>query len=203
MFQATQAPRMDDSISNAVSVSELCSKDTLLDPLSKSLFTLQVILTARFPPLTMPLVSDHWALWCLFPSIVVSLALNAAPDGLNLLTPVRPLGRPSFSNISSTIFNSTSLGDDGPGVHCDDALYGNPPVASCREAVNLLPRDARAIISPAVSIGPRGEGTHWDISLPHRVISCTHLFSLRSTRPEPNKQPASTDSHDSRWEMHH
>lgn len=119
----------------------------------------------------MPLVSDYLALWCLFPSIVVSLALNAAQDGTNLLTPVRPSVPLSISNMSTTITNSTSLGDDGPSIHCDDALYGHPPVASCRDTVNYLRHDAGSLLSPAQSFGPRGEGIHWDVPLPFRVIS--------------------------------
>lgn len=147
--------------------------------LSKPLFTLQIILISYLSPSTMPLVSDYLALWCLFPSIVVSLALNAAQDGTNLLTPVRPSVPLSISNMSTTITNSTSLGDDGPSIHCDDALYGHPPVASCRDTVNYLRHDAGSLLSPAQSFGPRGEGIHWDVPLPFRVISCTHFISLR------------------------
>ncbi|CAD6588144.1 MAG: hypothetical protein ASARMPRED_003407 [Alectoria sarmentosa] len=102
----------------------------------------------------------------------------AAQDGLDLPTPLarRPSVFPfatTNGNTSTSVSNNnlTSLGA-GPSIHCDDAAYGNPPVASCRDAVNQLPRDPYALIGPALSFGPRGRpGAQWDVSLPVRHIS--------------------------------
>ncbi|CAF9924093.1 MAG: hypothetical protein ALECFALPRED_002678 [Alectoria fallacina] len=118
----------------------------------------------------MPSASKRLFPWCLLPSIVATLALNAAQDGLDLLTPARPSVFPFPTNTSSSASNLTSLGA-GPHIHCDDAEYGNPPVASCRDAVDQLPRDPYALIGPALSFGPRGPGAHWAVSLPARHIS--------------------------------
>ena len=148
----------------------------------------------------MPSASKRLFPWCLLPSIVATLALNAAQDGLDLLTPARPSVFPFPTNTSSSASNLTSLGA-GPHIHCDDAEYGNPPVASCRDAVDQLPRDPYALIGPALSFGPRGPGAHWAVSLPARHISCG--FSLSSSATIEFWCTLFVLTHCSGWEMHH
>ena len=80
-------------------------------------------------------MSNHLALCCLSPSIVLSLGLNATQDLALRLRLVQLPMVASISDTPSAIVNSTILGDE-PWFECDKALYGIPPVSSCRDAVN-------------------------------------------------------------------
>ena len=97
---------------------------------------------------------------CLLPSYAVSLALSAASNPDGSLTLVQPSGLHG---------NTTTL--TGGNIDCDQRRFGNPPSASCLEAMALLPRDASSLFRRIKrSYGPRTQGT-WDVNLPSRIIS--------------------------------
>ena len=103
----------------------------------------------------------------LLPSYAVSLALNAAsnPDGSLTLTQPSSLGP-----------NTTTLTEGK--IDCDQNRFGNPPSASCKDAMALLPRNARSLFRHIKrSYGPRTQGT-WDVNLPSRLISCKGVIQV-------------------------
>lgn len=56
-------------------------------------------------------------------------------------------------------------------IDCDETQFGNPPSASCKDAMTLLPQDPYSLILRIKrSYGPRTQGT-WDVNLPSRLIS--------------------------------
>lgn len=115
--------------------------------------------------------SHQLALFFQLPTLVVSLALNAPQN------PNRPTALTNPSSLAPT-WNTTLLRSnvsalrDVISVDCDESRLGNPPSASCEEAVAQLPHDTRSILTdPNRSYGPRGKGT-WDVNLPKRYIGC-------------------------------
>ena len=107
---------------------------------------------------------------------VISLALNNpdAPITLTETTSLVPyLNASAVDNSTITGLNpipSTFL--TIPKIECDDDRFGEPPVASCKNAIAEIPQDPATVIrDPNRSYGPRGEGT-WDVNLPKRYISC-------------------------------
>ena len=98
-------------------------------------------------------MSHHLALCCLSPSNVLSLGLNATQDLAFLLRLVQLPMVAFISDTRSAIVNSTILSDE-PWFERDKALYGIPPVSSCRDAVNQLFRDPRTLYKPAITFGP-------------------------------------------------
>ena len=142
----------------------------------------------NFEPTLRPIMSSfpsYMALCAsLLPLFVTSLALHPPPGSygsLTLTTPSSSSLLPSL-NTSVTTVNSTfkqvlllnqntaSLQTDIK-IDCDERHFGNPPVASCQDAIAQLPRDPEMFIRhPVSTYGPRGQGA-WDVTLPKRYIS--------------------------------
>ena len=105
-------------------------------------------------------------LGCLFPPLVVSLALAPQdPDGSLTLT----------NGLSLTPFSNGSHQNARPVVDCDPDLYGVVEIDSCKDAFDQIPNDYATLTNKRVlSYGPRDHGT-WDTILPKRYISCEPL----------------------------
>ena len=126
------------------------------------------------------LLSHYLTLCSLLPTIVISLALNIPPnpDGSITLTNPSSLVNASAATDNSTIKDVVLLNPDTSAiltnakVDCDERRFGNPPAASCSNAVAQIPQGTRIVImNPTWSYGPREAGT-WDVNLPKRYISC-------------------------------
>ena len=136
----------------------------------------------------------------LLASPVLSLAPNAPQDGTNLVSTVQPPVIPFNSSIRISNSSSTDLGD-GPWIQCVGKLYGTPPIASCRDAVNQLKLYPWAFLQGLKSFGPRTSGRMWDFPMPIRHISCRVSFFLTpSDRAKISIFPL-TDIHFSGWVM--
>ena len=121
--------------------------------------------------LTMSLSIYYLTIICCLPSYAVSLALNAASNSDGSLTLTQP------SRLDS---NATTLTEGK--IDCDQTRFGNPPSASCNDAITLLPRDTHSLFRHIKrSYGPRTQGT-WDVNLPSRLISCKSHSSLAALR---------------------
>ena len=117
---------------------------------------------------TMPPSTYYLTIICyLLPSYTVSLALNAASNPDSSLTLTQP------SRLKP---NTTTLTEGK--IDCDQTRFGNPPSASCRDAMTLLPQDVRSLFRHIKrSYGPRTQGT-WDVNLPSRLISCKSIIEV-------------------------
>ena len=121
----------------------------------------------RANPLTMSPSTYYLIICCLLPPYAVSLALNTAPNPDASLT----LAQPSILDLNATTLTEGK-------IDCDQGRFGNPPSASCRDAMALLPRDARSLFRRIKrSYGPRTQGT-WDVNLPSRLISCKSIIEI-------------------------
>ena len=114
-----------------------------------------------------------------FQIFVLSLALNNAQNSGSLYqtSPTQNLTLPQLLLLNQNI---TTILREGK-VHCDDALYGNPPVDSCKDAVGQIPQDLIVILqNKKRSYGPRhveGVGP-FDVQLPKRYISCEFFLAV-------------------------
>lgn len=125
----------------------------------------------------------YLALLCaLLPLFDTSLArLSARQSQAGSPQLAKPASLLPASNASAQADRSTTKGvlllntdavTTGAKVECDDRIFGNPPAASCRDAVNQM-QVAASVLSkdPTYTYGPRGRGV-WDVNLPKRYISC-------------------------------
>lgn len=131
------------------------------------------------------------ALLCaLLPSFATSLVLSARQNQAGSRHLAKPASLLPALNASAQADRSTTTKDVlllnidavlyGGKVECDDYIFGNPPAASCQDAVNRL-HVPPSVISrdPTYSYGPRGRGV-WDVNLPKRYISCkSYLISSK------------------------
>lgn len=129
----------------------------------------------------------YLTIYYLIPSFVASLTLNAPQDSDGSIALTKPSSLLPSLNESTATGNSTIkdillLNPSAtriltlPTIDCDDLRFGNPPAASCENAVAQIPQDPATIIrDPDRSYGPRGQGA-WDVNLPKRYISCKHLL---------------------------
>lgn len=140
----------------------------------------------RSYPLIMSLVSlfHYLAICSLNPGFARSLVVPSPDNPQGSTSLIQPsLLIPSW-NVSAMTDNSTATKDLLlPGLNestslklakivCDDLRFGNPPAASCENAILQIPQDPGTIaLDPKRSYGPRGEG-NWDVNLPKRYISC-------------------------------
>ena len=151
----------------------------------------------------------YLAISSLLPPFAMSLTLNP-PQNANasttltnpssLLPSLKVLGITGNSNIKESLLlrpnTSTTLAM--AKIECDDRRFGNPRVASCKNAVAQIPQDPVTIIrNPKRSYGPRGEGT-WDVNLPKRYISCKTPSDAKTTVALPQVWLIS----DSGWAMY-
>ena len=141
----------------------------------------------------------------LLPTLVASLALNAPPNTDGSLTLTEPSSL--FQLLNASAATNSTLIEDGVllnpeiatelrtlKVDCDESRFGNPPVASCRDALQQIPHDPAILArDPTFSYGPRGEGA-WDVNLPKRYISSKRLLLSR---------PILRLMLDSGWAMYH
>ena len=151
------------------------------------------------------LFSCSLALYGLLPTLVASLALNAPPNTDGSLTLTEPSSM--FQNLNASTGTNSTLIEDGIllnpkiatelrslKVDCDESRFGNPPVASCKDALIQIPHDPATLAKdPTYSYGPRGEGA-WDVNLPKRYISSERLLLSR---------PFLRLMLDSGWAMHY
>lgn len=122
-------------------------------------------------------LSSYLAIYYLLLTFVISLALHPPqiPDGSITLT------KPSL--LSESLNASAGLENSNTApiltlakIDCDDRRFGNPPAASCKDALAQIPQDPATIITdPERSYGPRGKGS-WDVNLPKRYVGCKHLL---------------------------
>ena len=120
-------------------------------------------------------LSHYEVLFCLLPTLVMSLALAPQnPDGSLTLT--NPSAPPSSLNISNPKA-VTKL--TGQAVDCNENLYGRVNRDSCKDAFDQIPHDVPTLFDQRVlSFGSRDQG-NWDIILPKRYISCEPLSMHR------------------------
>ena len=133
--------------------------------------------------ITMSLFNFSLKICCFLPAFALSLALSvpSKPDGLLALTQPSRLTVPVNTSVlaeSSTIGDILRLPLNAPtiraggNVDCDWYRFGNPPAASCKDAVDQIPQDPATMSrNPNLSYGPRGP-LSWDVNLPSRYISC-------------------------------
>ena len=133
---------------------------------------------------------------CLLPTLVNSLTLNV-PQGFTpaggliqlngsssdvILPPAvllsQPLNTTPAGNATLDVIKLNTSTVNGPEIHCDDTVYGQPPVDSCADAFAQVPL---LFPSPTWSFGPRGEG-NFDIGLPYRWIGCNFLPSHQAQK---------------------
>lgn len=136
----------------------------------------------------MTLLSYHLATCSLLHTIAISLALNTPQNPGSILVSTKPSSPLASVNTSAASENSTAKDVlllnpttlTAVEIECDDEKFGNPPAASCRDAMAQIPQDAATILeNPLRSYGPRGQGT-WDVNLPKRYISCERPLMLSS-----------------------
>ena len=137
----------------------------------------------------MSLLLRYLALLCaLLLSFAISLvSLGARQSQAGSLQLAKPASLLPASNASAQADRSPSrdvllLNTDavthGAKVVCDDHLFGNPPAASCQDAVNQMYVDPSVLDKdPTYTYGPRGLGV-WDVNLPKRYISCEPFLDL-------------------------
>lgn len=124
-------------------------------------------------------VSSYLAICSLLPGLVKSLVIPSPQNFDGSITLAQPSLLVPSSNASAEdlLLQNTNKSTNLKiaKIECDESRFGNPPVASCQNAVAQLPQDARTIIiNPNQSYGPRGQG-NWDVVLPKRYISCKCL----------------------------
>lgn len=137
--------------------------------------------------LTMSSLYYYLTFYYLLPSFAASLALNIPQSSNHPTTLTKPSLLLPSSNTSaaadnSTIKdvlllnpNSTTILTTGK-IECDERRFGNPPAASCLDAIGQMPQDPATVIrNPDRSYGPRSHGT-WDVGLPKRYISCERFL---------------------------
>lgn len=110
------------------------------------------------------------ALSGLFPVLVLSAVPQAADDH-SISLPLNSSGtgqNPNLSNLSQ----ATQLFDAGKIV-CEPTRFGNPPSASCQDALDQVPHDAMTYLHNCLrSYGSRGLAIQYDVGLSKRWISC-------------------------------
>ena len=124
-------------------------------------------------------VSSYLAICSLVLGTVKSLVIPSPQnvDGSITLTQPSLLVPSSNASAEDLRLQSTNVSTSlkVAKIECDEHRFGNPPVASCQDAIEQLPQDPRTIIiNPNQSYGPRGQG-NWDVNLPKRYISCKWL----------------------------
>ena len=115
------------------------------------------------------------------PGLVLSMALSI-PQSANNIFQSTGLQNESLIPYLLAQKNDSSLTSAGD-INCNQALYGNPPIESCRDAVAQIPQDPRTlIVDQKRSYGPRDQDTafNFDVGLPRRWIS-GQLFYTSST----------------------
>lgn len=114
----------------------------------------------------------------LFPILALSSPLTPADTQTLASNPSSLLT--SLATQNSTIKNILQLNPNittvlrDSKIDCDQRRFGNPPAASCKDAIDQIPHDPATVIHNLErSYGPRGG--IFDVRLPKRFISCTLL----------------------------
>lgn len=138
----------------------------------------------------MSLLLRYLALLCaLLLSFAISLAsLGARQSQAGSPQLAKPASLLPASNASAQadrsttrdvlLLNTDAVTNNNAKVVCDDHVFGNPPAASCQNAVNQMYVDKSVLEKdPTYTYGPRGRGV-WDVNLPKRYISCEPFLDL-------------------------
>lgn len=112
----------------------------------------------------------YLTIYYLLPSFVTSLALNTPQNSKGSISLTKPVNNSTIKDVLLLNPNTTTILTTAR-IDCDERRFGNPPAASCKNAIAQIPQDPATITrNPNRRYGPRGWGT-WDVTLPKRYIS--------------------------------
>ena len=105
------------------------------------------------------------------------MAANIPQNTNNLFQPTGPQNETLLPYL---IAHGSSNSTSGGSINCNQVLYGNPPAASCKDAIGQIPQDPATLLRNRKRVyGPRAPVvtvSHIDVGLPKRWISSQSLF---------------------------